>query len=377
MHTINNDNVLLENIDHMFSFWSNNTIETNNILQLLCNDLYSKDNSNIIKITIIKNNLEMDISNIKFHESPRWEKRAIAIFTLIETSIKKYENKIIVDFMEIFIYIGDKCIDKEIQINENYNNDKLYLPILCFAKPINSPGILIPDWTFINAYKGKIIGNWDIQKNDICGSHKKMNDKINIVYFKGNNTSKKASNVRYQLSKCTNKMNNKMNTNNIIINLDETITESTTEWNKYKYLLDLPGAHPWSVRFKELMCLNSLCIKLELSDVTKKEMSDKKYDDNDKWINFYSHLFVPNEDYIEIKYQYKRSISNKDYVRLCDKITNVKNYFDKKKNHEKYMNMVKSANNKCELLSMDNIYEYVIYTLIYYSSIINGKITFL
>ena len=108
-------------------------------------------------------------------------------------------------------------------------------------------------------------------------------DKKNIIFFQGADTSKSQPNnnktdIRRNLKIVLNDHNN----SKILIDKEPIIV---SDWCKYKYLLDLPGSKPWSVRFKKLLLTKSLIIKFDVEDY---------------WINFYSVLFKPNEDYKQI-----------------------------------------------------------------------------
>ena len=118
--------------------------------------------------------------------------------------------------------------------------------------------------------------------------------------------------------------------------------KNIAEWNKYKYLLDLPGAYPWSVRFKELLATNSVTIKVD---------TDKP------WINFYSDIFIPGKDYIQVKYV---NSTNK-----AEKITNASKTYEniyrkiKYLSDKKYKKIVHSSSSKIKFLNTKLIVFYL------------------
>jgi hypothetical protein len=175
----------------------------------------------------------------------------------------------------LYVNIGDKII-----------SDKY--PILNFAKASSENGILIPDWTFANAYKSQVAKTWGEQASTIgteC-SEIPYSEKIDGIFFQGGDTSKgeRKTNIRRNLKNLADLMPSDPK---VTILIDKEPPTKATEWCKFKYLLDLPGAHPWSVRLKELLLSHSLVIKVDLPD---------------PWVNFYSPIFEPGVDYVRVTY---------------------------------------------------------------------------
>ena len=242
--------------------------------------------------------------------------RTNIIYDMFKFYLKNMNHKFGRQF-SIYIYLGDTTLDVD-------------LPIMYFAKSSKEKGFLIPDWTFHNAYKSKFATFWDKQSKIIvnnCNRYK-FSNKDNIIFFQGSNTSqgsyKNKTNIRKDLENIVEVENNY----NMKILIDKPSTP-ITDWCKYKYLLDLPGAHPWSVRFKELMLTGSYVIKV---------------DHVDPWVNFYSYLFKPGENYFQIKItNYKdEKLNFKENKKVYNEIVKI---YEKTKNNKTLFNKM-SQNNK-------------------------------
>ncbi len=207
-----------------------------------------------------------------------WQRtRSDTVSRMIQEAITRYSIKL-PGRVALYVNVGDKIISSE-------------YPILNFAKASSENGILIPDWTFAYAYKSQVAKTWDEQVSTIgteC-SEIPYNEKIDGIFFQGGDTSKGArkTNIRRNLKNLAALMPGEPE---ITVLIDKEPPTKATEWCKFKYLLDLPGAHPWSVRFKELLLSHSLVIKVDVPD---------------QWVNFYSSIFEPGVDYMQVIYDVK------------------------------------------------------------------------
>ena len=129
--------------------------------------------------------------------------------------------------------------------------------------------------------------------------------------------------------------------------IDDEQKSNIVEWCTYKYLLDLPGAHPWSVRLKELFLTKSLVIHVAVK--------------SEKISQFISEAFIPGVDYAEV-------IFNPDYNVKKGKHASAEQYLvyqilEKRKKYnndtEAYQRIVVSAYNKIILLEYNNILYYL------------------
>ena len=301
----------------------------------LINDLEFYYNENyitnkIVKCIVINNRLSSNINHLDFIFQPRAKIMINCFKTVLEKMRKK---KIRLNNFVFYFTVNDYSI-----------TDKL--PIFAFSKPINEEGILMPDWTFINANDSGVKGNWDNVIEAIKNTE--IGEKKNIIFFQGRNTSRifPGNNVRNMNKKYKKDIRKSIETlsqtnNKFLIYINKPKVPSL-EWKSYKYLLDLPGAYPWSVRFKELLMMRSLVIKV---------------DTKIPWVNFYSPLLIPDVDYVRITYDNNDSIEKigKDvYNKLVEKY----NYMEK---HPDYVNkIIENGYNKINKLTMKCVIEYVI-----------------
>ena len=208
-------------------------------------------------------------------------------------------------------------------------------PIFGFAKPRSEPGVLVPDWTFHNPYKSKIKTPWAKQLEIISNkcNKTKYESKSNVLYFQGGDTSRTRFENHPKTDIRRNLKNSTLDDRKYRILIDNEPSTSVVEWCKYKYLLDLPGAHPWSVRFKELLATKSLVIKVDVEDV---------------WINFYSDIFKPGVDYEQVILKEKGDDDRKE--RYSRDVKNQINQIVKKIDKQKYLRMTNSAYTKIKML---------------------------
>ena len=121
----------------------------------------------------------------------------------------------------------------------------------------------------------------------------------------------------------------------------------TSDFCKYKYLLNLPGMSPWSFRFKFLFLMKSLIINVALY-----RQYGKSYDD--KWINIFDSLFVPNKDYIKINYKYnEKKNKNENLKKLMSKIEEIYNIMEK--DAEFYNRITNNGYKKGKIITSKNI----------------------
>jgi hypothetical protein len=325
------DKIYLE-LRKSFKPWEN--IDRKSLIKEL-EKYYSTDNAfqykKIIKIEIKNNKLYCDNSHLEGVYNNLFFLRSeniLKLFRLALNKINKNNNKLR-NFVCYFT-INDYTISKK-------------LPIFAFAKPINSVGILIPDWTFITLDNNVITSNWDDTKNAINNS--KIKEKDNVIFFQGANTSKIIRSVReYKSDIRENIKLLSVNNDKFIVKIDEPPTP-VTDWVKYKYLLDLPGAYPWSVRLKELLLMKSMVIKVDI---------DKP------WVNFYSPLLKPNVDYIQIKYNNEdepKKLANDVYRKI------LQNYKYMEQHPNKMKNVINSGYKNMNKLTMNGIIDYMVLVL--------------
>jgi hypothetical protein len=255
--------------------------------------------------------------------------RKTAVKQLIQKSIEHIISKG-KSIPDVTLYIGTK---------DSHNYYEPELPIFVLAKPINEPGILIPDNTF---------DDWDKDREEIKTNCKKV-IKESKVFFRGANTGARDHNLRKLLEK-----DRKIKIPTYIKISKAKVPQYT--FCKYKYLLNLPGVGAWSYRFKYLFFMKSLVINVALH-----YDYGKKYKLQSKWIQFFDNYFIPGEDYIEIDYHWGSQFSEKDkrknYKELTNKLEKIYKYYEN--NPDKYNDMVKSGNTKIKKITQEVVYDSV------------------
>lgn len=247
--------------------------------------------------------------------------------------------------------------------SDSYNYSEQDMPIFLLARPENKKGILIPD----NTYKCNTVNckslNLDETKNIVNKYCKNKNKKKNSMYFRGANTGAKKHNLRMLLHKVT------ANSNKFDIKIGKQHRVPLYDFCKYKYLLNLPGHHPWSYRFKYLFMMNSLVINVDMHQYYGKY--NNSY--NTGWRNFFDVLFDEGIDYVNIVYKWKENDTKNNYInfkKLVKKLKTVHKYYSK--NNDKYETMVKNGYDKMALLTQDVVYESVLMLINKYADRINS-----
>lgn len=318
---------LLLNIQNYFEPWVNLTKKNKEKILLDMGNYYlkNKKKDQLLKFHIVNNKIVNFSDKHLYDERPYLLKRSGIMRNIIENAISNPKHKT----RNLTFYISLK----DYVVTEKY-------PIFGFAKEESRKGILIPDWTFEKAYKSTIKENWDSQFREIENECKKkdFNSKKDIVFFQGSNTSKKKTNIRENLELLS-KDEDKM-----VVLVDKKPYSSVTEWCNYRYLYDLPGSYPWSVRFKELFVTSSLVIKVDVED---------------RWVNFYSNIFIPNKDYIQLFIRENVNSSNKmeDAKKIKKMTLAIMDFINKKP--EMYDIMTNSAYRKIKLMDMSMVNFYV------------------
>ena len=289
----------------------------------------------ILKVIIKNQNMTFENANL----GDTRKKRIVEMLNNMCTYIKS-KNKILPDTVIYF------------NICDAYAYDYQDLPLFTIAKPKNKKGILFPDDTFICHKMETECDNWDKIKKTVIHNCDLEKDKINIIYFKGANTGSDKHNLRYLLSQ----------ENNLPIKINLTDKyKPMYSFCKYKYLLNLPGHQPWSYRFKYLFLMNSLIIDVAI----KQHYTTTEH--NERWINFFDSIFVPNEDYIELEYDWYEKKDNKDEYRKL--VTNIKKTYEYYENNpEEYYKITKSGYNKVQMISNQFVLEMLYDLIVRYSN---------
>jgi hypothetical protein len=217
------------------------------------------------------------------------------------------------------------------------------IPCFNLSLPGNKQGFMFPHYDFIKFNKLGI--DYDTMKLKIQNYNPKIIE--NDIYFKGRNTTNTKSNIRVMLSQLDYPFSINISDDNVQGDNSEPIYFL----KKHKYLLDLPGLQPWSVRFKYLCLCERVFIRISFYN--------SKFDEKGYWQEFSNIYFRENIDYVHLKYDidYENPISKKILNQIIKDIENV--YYKFEKNPVLYKKMVTNLKNSSDKLSLNNVYEYI------------------
>ena len=184
--------------------------------------------------------------------------------------------------------------------------------------------------------------NFDEMKNIIQKHPITKNN--NDLFFRGALTSKNKSKIREKLVY-------EKKPFNIILNKYEFIGN----FKNHKYLLDLPGVKPWSVRLKFLFLMNSPVFRMSFynSNIGEKGYFQQSFD----------YLFKENRDYIHLIYDfnYDKEIPDDIYKKCINDIKEKYTYYEN--NQNEYKKIVSNMKKVSKKLNLDEMLKYL-YTLI-------------
>jgi hypothetical protein len=214
-------------------------------------------------------------------------------------------------------------------------------PVFNFILPHGKAGLIFPTYDFIQN-KFLMDFNYDQIKNEFVKYKVNKKNITNNIYFKGANTTEKNTNIRKKLS-------NEELPLNIIVNNDQ--SEPMFKLKDHKYLIDLPGSKPWSVRFKYLALAEKVVFRISFFN--------SKYDESGYWKQYIDIFYKENIDYIHLVYDidYEKPLSNSIYSKIKNDILKVYNIFEK--NQNLYNKYVKNINKSSLNVNNENTYKYI------------------
>ena len=235
--------------------------------------------------------------------------------------------------------------------SDTYCYEHRELPLFVLAKPSNREGILFPDNSFHEEE-----GTWEHQLKLVHQHHCPLNQKIPVVFFKGLRSGKEARNndpsVKQKWgTRCvfeTYAENHKF----LQVNIGGS-HEPMHEWTKYKYLLNLPGAQPWSYRFKYLLAMRSVVIDI----VVQQQYDRNPMDYNERWDNIFDAFFRPDHDYVQVIFRWIKGDSlhnEQEHARVLQKVHAIFAYFEN--NKAAYQKMVQSSTTRLKQISQEAVY---------------------
>ena len=284
-----------------------------------------------------------------------------ALFLLIIKNNKLIYDKTIFEGFHIYeneglnrkkriINILQKMLDKY-KVNDtsliiNYAdgyNWKLNMPVFNFSVPIGSQGLIFPNFDIFDFEIQNKCYNFDNMKNKIQKYDIKK-DEDNDIFFRGGITSKNKTKIREKLVYEKLPFNVKLNQPEFIGN-----------FKKHKYLLDLPGVKPWSVRLKYLFVMNSVVFRISFYN--------SKNGEKGCFQQSFDYLFKENKDYIHLIYDfdYDKEIPHHIFIKCVNDIKEKYIYYEN--NQSEYKKMVSNMKKASKKLNLDEMLKYL-HTLI-------------
>jgi hypothetical protein len=296
-------------------------------------DTYMKDKKHI-KFTIRNNELTTQY-NREIKENPRAKSAEKLVKSLLAYISANKLKSIDGDYI---MRLADAC-DFEPSI-----------PIFTYCKPHNVKGFLFPDFN---------IGMLEEKKTMFANRYPNSNKK-NIMYFKGTASSCNKTKIREKLEPLSNSV--------MKVELKNDIHSPYYTISDYKYVLDLPGNYPWSVRLIELYMSCSLPFRVNF--YCTREINNK-VNWYGQWVQFYELMFPENTSYVNFKYEndFCQEITDKSTIQIKDDFCTKYSYFES--NPKLYERIVEENYKKIQALTFEHVYYYMYTIFAYYRELTN------
>ena len=280
-----------------------------------------KNNNYVFKVTIKNNKLICKTDKYKLLLDKDFYPRIEKIKNILLILLSLYEIK------DTTFYIN---------VSDNYLDERI--PVFNLTLPFGKKGLIFPNYDMYWFFHSGANFNHTIKEFEQFNPNKI----INCIYFKGGRTTEIYSKIREKLS------NEKFP---FRVNAVWGKNEPIYYVKKYKYLLDLPGGKPWSIRLKYLALSERLIIRVSFYN--------SKLGETDYWNQFTDIFIKENIDYIHLKYDldYDSEISNTLYTKIKTDILEVYNFFEK--NPNLYKRMVDNLKIHSSELNLENMYKYL------------------
>jgi hypothetical protein len=296
------------------------------------NDLLENKNLSsfisLYKIQIKDNKIIYDKKKIYNYD---WQKRKKNVIIILQKMLDKYKVKdtvLIMNHFDGYFWKAD-------------------IPVFNFIVPIGCQGLIFPNFDIFDFKIEDKEYNFDEMKNII---QKYPIKKIeNDIFFKGGMSSKKKSKIREIIQYEKHPLNIKLEKPEFIGN-----------FKKHKYLLDLPGMKPWSVRLKYLFVMNSPVFRVSFYNSKNGTINDgeKGY-----FQQSFEYLFKENRDYVHLIYDfdYDKETTQYIYKKIVSDIK--QKYIFYENNQNEYKKMVSNMKKASKKLNLDEMLKYL-YTLV-------------
>ena len=319
---------------------------------LLKSDLL-KDAPMLFKIEIKNNKMIYDTKIVEnvFIDIKEGVDRKHRIINILQKMLDKYNVKdtvLILSFVDGYFW-------------------KIDIPVFNFSVPIGCKGLIFPNFDMLDFKEDGTVYDFDgIKKKIEDYPIKKIEDDI---FFRGGITSKNRSKIREKIQFENSPFNvrlikpelfNKSKKSLLLLKL--AINESRLVENQligsfknHKYLLDLPGVKPWSVRLKYLFLMNSIVFRISFYN--------SKYCERSYYRQSFDYLFKENKDYIHLIYDfdYEKEIPENIYKKVVSDIKDKYKFYEN--NNTEYKKMVSNMQKASKKLDLDEMLKYL-YTLI-------------
>jgi hypothetical protein len=241
------------------------------------------------------------------------------------------------------------------------------IPVFNYAVPIGKKGLIFPNFDILDFKEDGKLYDFDEIKNKI---ENYPNEKIkDDIFFRGGITSKNRSKIREKIQFENNPFNVRLIKPEIFnsskrflllfkLALNESRLveiETISSFKNHKYLLDLPGVKPWSVRLKYLFLMNSPIFRISFYN--------SKNDEKGYFQQSFDYLFKENKDYVHLIYDfnYDEEIPQNIYIKCVNDIKNKYSYYEN--NNTEYKKVVNNMKKASKNLNLDEMLKYL-HTLI-------------
>ena len=287
-------------------------------------DLLNKNNTVLLKIQIINNQLIYDKKILKND----WSNRKKNIIIILLKMLEKYKVKdtiLFLNFLDGYFYRED-------------------IPVFNFSIPIGEcgNGLIFPNFDIYDYIIKNKLYDFDELKDKIINYN--ITKIENNIYFRGCSTTINKVKIREKLEEEKYPLN-------VILNKYQELWK----FKNHKYLLDLPGNRPLSVRLKYLFLMNSIIFRISFYN--------SNYYERSYYRQSFDYLFKENRDYVHLIYDfdYEKEIPENIYKKIVSDIKDKYIYYEK--NEKEYKKMVSNMKKASKKLNLDEMLKYL-HTLI-------------
>lgn len=275
--------------------------------------------------------------------------RKLCFINLLKYILTKYElpNTVLI------FYVHD---------GYSYNNE----PVFNYALPDGVAGLIYPDFSMFDC----TTETYDDKINNIKNYRVNSERIIPKIYFKGMTNSEKRNQIRELMYK--------MQVPEFEIKLGNSYPfEPQKYMKKYKFLFDLAGTKPWSVRFKFLMATSRLVIRISFYNPNRRVYYENNrigvLHETSYFKQYADFLFTENVDYVHLVYKldYDHKIPNNKFKEIINDIKTQYEFYNE--NDEQYKKMVYSMNKKNKHNTLDNACLYFVKLIYAYDNLLLKK----